>query len=148
MVLLLLADWGVSTLSEILHEMLFVDPPEEQSLERAEWFLFEIRALERFKDHQFTISKMPCHPRLAACISEAIQREDENHADADAVLAASIAVAFCLDNESPIGDRDCDRDRWYEWITVSPWSMIVIVIGDTNWRQSDSIRFDNRYNNE
>jgi len=101
-ILLLLADWGVSTLSEILHEMPFVDPPEKESLQRAERFLVEIGALEKKKeDHRFLltglgrkISKMPCHPRLATCISAAMSSRDES------LLAASIAAAFCLDDES------------------------------------------------
>lgn len=111
-ILLLLADWGVSTLTEILHEMPFVDPPEEQSLERAERFLVDIGALEKIDSNRFKltelgrkISKMPCHPRLAACISEAMNRDDED----PTVLAASIAAAFCLDDESSVqrsGNQD------------------------------------------
>jgi ATP-dependent helicase HrpB len=111
-ILLLLADWGVSTLAEILHEMPFVDPPEEQSLERAERFLVDIGALEKIDSNRFKltelgrkISKMPCHPRLAACISGAMNRDDED----PTVLAASIAAAFCLDDESSVqrgGNQD------------------------------------------
>ena len=108
-ILLLLADWGVSTVSEILHEMPFVDPPERESLERAERFLVEIGALETLKTDdrrrfQLTelgrkISKMPCHPRLAACVSDAMNRRVEEE---DTVLAAAIAAAFCLDDDSSL----------------------------------------------
>ena len=48
-ILLLLADWGASTLSEILHDMPFVDAPEQHSLERAERFLVEIDSDFLFK---------------------------------------------------------------------------------------------------
>jgi len=103
-ILLLLADWGTSTVSEILHDMPFVDPPDQASLQRAERFLVEIGALERTGDnHRFLltdrgrkISKMPCHPRLATAISEARKRTGED----ETLLAASIAAAFCLDDES------------------------------------------------
>jgi ATP-dependent helicase HrpB len=104
-ILLLLADWGASTLSEILQDMPFVDPPEEKSLERAEQFLVEIGALEKTDNQRFrltelgrTISKMPCHPRLAASISKAMNIDGED----SFILAASIAAAFCLDDDSSV----------------------------------------------
>jgi hypothetical protein len=115
-ILLLLADWGTSTLSEIMHDMPFVDPPDRKSLELAERFLLEIGALDRKDNDRFIltdlgrrISKMPCHPRLAAAISQAIKnynnrntKNDEHQNDQrDATyLAGSIAAAYCLDNES------------------------------------------------
>ncbi|VEU39637.1 unnamed protein product [Pseudo-nitzschia multistriata] len=127
-ILLLLSDWGASTVSEILEDMPFVDPPDKASLERAERFLVEIGALEhkeatsrngknsssnnssssnrRFvlTDLGRTISKMPCHPRLATAIAAA------GNTGETAVLAASIAAAFCLDDESssPPSARDGD----------------------------------------
>jgi len=104
-ILLLLADWGTTTVSEILHDMPFVDPPDPASLQRAEQFLVEIGALEKTADNRRflltglgrKISKMPCHPRLATAISEAVKR---NEIEDETLLAASIAAAFCLDDES------------------------------------------------
>ena len=61
-----------------MHDMPFVDPPDRKSLELAERFLLEIGALDRKDNNRFIltdlgrrISKMPCHPRLAAAISQA-----------------------------------------------------------------------------
>lgn len=106
-ILLLLVDWGASTTSEILQEMPFLDPPDRPSLERAAQFLVEIGALQFKEDDRFgltdlgrRISKMPCHPRLAACISEAMK---EGSGSDYTLVAASIAAAFCLDDESAIG---------------------------------------------
>ena len=115
-ILLLLADWGTSTLSEIMHDMPFVDPPDRKSLELAERFLLEIGALDRKDNNRFIltdlgrrISKMPCHPRLAAAISQALKNyndrnarngDDQNEQRDATYLAGSIAAAFCLDNES------------------------------------------------
>eukprot|EP00536_Pseudo-nitzschia_multiseries_P002773 jgi/Psemu1/184229/e_gw1.38.100.1 len=78
-------------------------PIAEASLTIPGRFLVEIGALERTDDdHRFLltdrgreISKMPCHPRLATAISEARKRSD-----VETLLAASVAAAFCLDDES------------------------------------------------
>jgi HrpA-like RNA helicase len=99
-----LADWGTSTLSEIIHDMPFVDPPDRKSLELAERFLLEIGALGKKDNDRFIltdlgrrISKMPCHPRLAAAISQAMNQKEQRDAT---YLAGSIVAAYCLDNES------------------------------------------------
>lgn len=138
-ILLLLADWGASTLSEILNDMPFVDPPEQQSLERAERFLVEIGALEKIDKHRFkltdlgrTISKMPCHPRLAACISEAMNRDDEDMT----LIAASIAAAFCLDDDSSVqkGGNIDDPNLAYA----------IPSLIETSWKFSALMRFAGR----
>ncbi len=138
-ILLLLADWGVSTLSEILNDMPFVDPPDKQSLERAERFLVEIGALEKIDKHRFkltelglTISKMPCHPRLAACISEAINREDEDMT----LVAASIAAAFCLDDDSSVQRSGNNDDPNLAYAIPS--------LIDSRWKFSALMRFAGR----
>ena len=138
-ILLLLADWGASTLSEILEDMPFVDPPEQQSLERAERFLVEIGALEKIDKHRFkltelgrTISKMPTHPRLATCISEALEQGDEGIS----VLAASIVAAFCLDDDSSVqkGGNNDDPNLAY----------IIPSLVESSWKFSALERFAGR----
>ena len=133
-ILLLLADWGASTLSEILHDMPFVDPPEKQSLERAERFLVGIGALKKIEKDRFKltdlgrrISKMPTHPRLAACISEAMDQDDDDIS----VVAASIAVAFCLDDDSSVqkGSNNDDPNLAYAIpsLVQTPWKFSALL---------------------
>jgi len=122
-ILLLLADWGTSTLSEIIFDMPFVDPPNRKSLERAERYLLEIGALDKKENDQFAltdlgrrVSKMPCHPRLGAAISQAMENyanvnANAQHEQAATYLAGAITAAFCLDVETSSQALDGKSDN-------------------------------------
>ncbi|KAG7349020.1 ATP-dependent helicase [Nitzschia inconspicua] len=109
--LLLLAEWGTSTLEEIIQELPFVDRPSEESLEKAKAFLVDIGALRCNKDdRRFVLTdkgrricEIPCHPRLSMAIVQAENSQE------DALLCAAIAASFCLDEDlQGGGSQDLD----------------------------------------
>jgi ATP-dependent helicase HrpB len=100
---LLLVDWGCSNQEEILHEIPFVDPPPKESLETAIRLLTELGAL-RDEDNRLSITKLgqkvaaiPTHPRIATVLQTARERNNPS------ALAAAVAVAFLLDDDTSIG---------------------------------------------
>ncbi|KAG7374808.1 ATP-dependent helicase [Nitzschia inconspicua] len=105
--LLLLAEWGTSTLEEIMQELPFVDGPSAESLEKAEAFLIEIGALRYSNnDHRFPLTdicEIPCHRRLSMAIVHAKSSGEE------ALLCAALAASFCLDEDLQRGgSQDLD----------------------------------------
>jgi len=103
--------------------MPFVDPPNRKSLERAERYLLEIGALDKKENDQFAltdlgrrVSKMPCHPRLGAAISQAMENyanvnANAQHEQAATYLAGAITAAFCLDVETSSQALDGKNDN-------------------------------------
>lgn len=96
--LLLLADWGCSSVDEIANEMPFVDPPEKATLEKATQLLVDLDAIEEIDDGRLSISaqgreisKIATHPRFATSI---IRAKDD-----PVELAGAVAVAFLMDDE-------------------------------------------------
>ena len=96
--ILLLADWGCSSVQEILEEMAFVDPPDQASIQKAVQLLVDLEGLEETNDgrlkitaHGRKIAKLPTHPRFATCLVQASHDPQQ--------MAAVVAVAFLLDDE-------------------------------------------------
>lgn len=109
---LLLAEWGCSSIDEILNSMPFVDSPPEDSLKKAHQILTDLEALEAYRipdsvqkryrvtPHGSSLVRLPTHPRLATSII--------NAGDADAAtLAAAVTCAALLDEEIS-GGRESD----------------------------------------
>jgi ATP-dependent helicase HrpB len=101
---LLLADWGCSTVKEIVNDLPFVDAPDEPSLMKAIDLLQDLEALQWKGDGRFVvtphgqaIAKVPSHPRIATTICKASD---------DTTLAAALAAAYLLDDD--VGGRPND----------------------------------------
>ena len=95
--LLLLSDWGCSTVGDIF-DINFVDPPEESALEKAFETLVFLEALEETTDGRYVlttlgreIAKLPTHPRLATAIVRA---------DSPETLAAAVIASSFLDDDT------------------------------------------------
>ncbi|KAI2514119.1 ATP-dependent helicase C-terminal [Fragilaria crotonensis] len=99
---LLLADWGCSSIGEICEDLPFVDAPSDKSLNKAIQLLVDLKALERTGDrfmitpHGRVVAKMPTHPRFATAIAKADRRN----------LAAVVSAAFLMGEEN--GNRVVD----------------------------------------
>ena len=101
---LLLVDWGCSNQEEIMHDMPFVDPPPKESLATAVRLLTDLGALRLNGESRLSITKLgqqvaaiPTHPRIGTVLQKA---RDSQCASA---LAAAVAVAFLLDDETNVG---------------------------------------------
>lgn len=95
--LLLLLDWGCSSVDEIMNEIPFVDKPDEASLKNAISLLTNLKAI-KVQDGRLSISEIgreiarfPTHPRFAANIVRAQDNVVE--------LAGAVAAAFLMDDE-------------------------------------------------
>ena len=136
--LLLLANWGVSTTSEILNDMPFIDPPDELLLKKAKQLLYDIGALENiiikagttdhdsngsgaaFRHSRFLLtdrgrrmSKMPCHPRLACNVDrQNYHTTTSGGADSkqQSLLAGAILGGFFLDDDTLLSKFDDHPD--------------------------------------
>ena len=99
--ILLLADWGCSSIQQILHEVPFVDLPEKALVRKAVHLLVDMKILEDRDDERLVVtpegrkvSAIPAHPRFA----NSIVRARKNPCD----LAAALSVAFLMDGETGV----------------------------------------------
>ncbi|CAJ1963843.1 unnamed protein product [Cylindrotheca closterium] len=100
--LLLLVRWGCASKQDILNDLDFVDPPQQDTLDQATRLLIDLGCLE---DNESTgddklvltqtgkaVSEVPTHPRLATMLVRASKDP--------VLLAGAVAVAFIVDDES------------------------------------------------
>jgi ATP-dependent helicase HrpB len=95
---LLLADWGCSSVTEIVDGISFVDPPDNVPIEKAIRLLVDLKGLEDSKGGKLSITaqgqsiaKIPTHPRFATNIVRAM--------DNPVQLAGAVTAAFLMDDE-------------------------------------------------
>ena len=117
--ILLLAEWGYSSIEDIRMELPFVDTPPVDALQKATQMLIDLEALEgneeslsesssltnapwpaekRFKMtfHGQKLVRMPTHPRLATCIARAKEAVDSR---GPSMLVAAVIASALLDDE-------------------------------------------------
>ena len=117
---LLLAEWGYSSIEEIREELPFVDTPPIGALQKAMQMLIDLKALEENKElnsneslplnepwpvgkrfkmsfHGQKLVRMPTHPRLATCIARAKEAVDSLRGPA--ILVAAVIASALLDDE-------------------------------------------------
>jgi ATP-dependent helicase HrpB len=136
---LLLSDWGCSRLSEILNDLPFVDPPEEDALKKAVHMLVELEALEFLADDRFVITphgralaKIPTHPRVATTIVRA---------SGDYVaLTAAVVAAFLLDDE--MGSRGNNEAN------LAPQVREVLQAGPSSTTGRNLLKYASRISSE
>ena len=135
---LLLSDWGCSRSSEILNDLPFVDPPEEDALKKAIHMLVDLEALELTDDrfvitpHGRKLAKIPTHPRLATIIARA---SGDNVA-----LAAAVVAAFLLDDE--MGSRGNNEAN------LAPQVREVLQAGPSSATGRSIMKYASRISNE
>jgi ATP-dependent helicase HrpB len=106
--LLLLLDWGCTTVEEI-NQIRFIDKPGTDAIEKALETLVKLDALKgsgnryTLTSHGRSIAQLPTHPRLATAISLANTTE---------ALVAAVVASAILDEDTGIDARGADISVW------------------------------------